>query len=80
MLEDSLFLCLYPYRLILFVSFFLDFLYSCKNGKEGKGLGVTFKPHFLDEKKNYKNGEIYLFFSKCVRCKNNYIYIVYIWR
>ena len=40
-------------------------------GKKEKGW-VTFKPHFLDEKKNYQNGEIYLFFSKCaVRCKKN---------
>ena len=38
-------------------------------------MGVTFKPHFLDEKKNYQNGEVYLFFSKCVQCKNIYRFI-----
>ena len=56
--------------ILLFVSIFRlkDNLYSCKNGKEGKGFGVIFKLHFLEEQNNYENGKIYLFFSKYIGC------------
>ena len=45
---------------------------------EGKGLGVIFQPHGRHNWKSYENGEIYLFFSKCITVQNSlYLAITY---